>query len=88
MSWDTLLPPLVLLTSLGTGIIIFLLDEQQERLRTSFNLVGASLNLLLVGVMLWGVFEGRNFEVRWRLLPGLQMPLRCFLQPYRPVCGC
>jgi multicomponent Na+:H+ antiporter subunit D len=75
VSWDSLLPPLVLLTSLGTGIIIFLLDEQQERLRTGFNLVGASLNLLLVGVMLWGVFEGRNFEIRWRLLPGLDLLL-------------
>jgi NADH:ubiquinone oxidoreductase subunit 4 (subunit M) len=41
MNWVNMLPLLVVLTTLGTGIVIFLLPEQSRRLRTTLNLTGA-----------------------------------------------
>ncbi len=76
MSWETLLPLLVLVSSLLPGLVIFFLPEQRVVLRSSLNLTGALIKLILVGFMLWGVFEGQHFEARLPLLPGLELTLR------------
>jgi len=73
--WDSYLPPLVLFTSLGTGVIIFLLGAEWHRLRISLNMIGAVLKLGLVTVMLWGVFHEHTYEFRVPLLPGLYLLL-------------
>jgi multicomponent Na+:H+ antiporter subunit D len=76
MSFNYLLPMLVLGTSLVTGLVIFLLGEERVRLRTTLNLLGAAAKLILVGVMIRGVFLGQVYETRWTFLPGMDFVLR------------
>ncbi|MFW6077567.1 MAG: proton-conducting transporter membrane subunit [Hyphomicrobiales bacterium] len=70
------MPLLVLSTSLVTAVIIFLLDEVQQRLRTAVNLVGAVAKLVLVTVMLDGVARGVVYETRLILLPEFELMFR------------
>ncbi len=76
MSWAAALPLLVLASSLFAGLVIFFLPEERVATRISLNLAGATLKLILVGVMIWGVFHGHPFETRLPLLPGLDLVLR------------
>lgn len=76
MDWDSFLPPLVLLSSLVPGILIFLLREEQQTARTVLNLAGAIVKVVLVGVMLWGVYGGHTYTFRLPFLPGLDLTLR------------
>lgn len=57
--------PCVFLSSFLTGIVIFMLDEEQRALRTVLNLAGAFVKLALVGVVLWGVFTNRLSRPGW-----------------------
>ncbi len=70
------LPILVLFSSSLTGIATFFLAEEQTRLRTAFNLLGAGLNVGLVTVLLSGVFQGYTYESRLAFLWGLDLVLR------------
>ncbi|HPC83780.1 MAG TPA: proton-conducting transporter membrane subunit [Thermoanaerobaculaceae bacterium] len=65
----------ILGSSLLTGLVIFLLPEQAHRLRTWLNLLGAGSQLLLVGVLLRGIWEGQTFSLCWTVLPGLELAL-------------
>ncbi len=76
MNWDAWLPLLVVLTSLFAGLVIFVLSEAQVKTRTALNLGAAVLKLILLGIMLWGVFNGHHYETRLPLLPGLDLVLR------------
>ncbi len=76
MNWNDWLPLLLIACSLVPGLIIFGLAEQRVRLRTTLNLSGSVINLLLVAWMLWGVYHGQHFETRLPLLPGLDLVLR------------
>ena len=76
MIWDDWLPLLIVLSSLSVGLVIFFLPEDRVGTRTGLNLVGALLKLVLVGIMLWGVFNGHQYETRLPLLPGLDLVLR------------
>lgn len=76
MNWNDWLPLLLIACSLIPGLIIFGLAEQRVRLRTTLNLSGSVINLLLVAWMLWGVYYGQHFETRLPLLPGLDLVLR------------
>jgi multicomponent Na+:H+ antiporter subunit D len=75
MNFDNWLPGLIVLSSLLPGVLIFALREGSHRLRTSLNLSGALLKLLLVGIMIWGVFHEHVYETRWTLAPGLDLVL-------------
>jgi multicomponent Na+:H+ antiporter subunit D len=69
--------PLVLLgSSLLPGLLIFFLREEQVRLRTTLNLAGAGLKLVLTAIVFWAVFGGVEFESRLAFLPGLELVLR------------
>ena len=70
------LPILILASSLLPGIAIFLLREDSHRLRSLLNLSGASIKLVLVLLLVWGVAQGRHYEVRWALGPGLELVLQ------------
>jgi multicomponent Na+:H+ antiporter subunit D len=70
------MPLLVLSTSLVTAVVIFLLDEGQQRLRTAVNLIGAISKLVLVAIMLDGVARGVVYETRLTLLPELELLFR------------
>ncbi|HMP89016.1 MAG TPA: proton-conducting transporter membrane subunit [Kiritimatiellia bacterium] len=76
MSFDFILPLAVLMTSFVTGIIILMIDEARVTARTILNLTGAVVKMLLVGVMLWGVFRGHNYETRIPFLPNMDLVLR------------
>ncbi len=73
---QSLMPLLVVASSLVPGIVIFFLAERHVRLRTALNLAGALAKLALVGAMLWGVSQGRAYELRHEVLPGMDLVLR------------
>lgn len=70
------MPLLIIATSFVPGLMIFFLPEERVAVRTTLNLGGAVLKLVLVGVMIWGVFHGQHYEARLPLLPGLDLVLR------------
>lgn len=76
MNLTTLLPLMLVASSLVPGMIIFFLDEKQVVARISLNMAGALLKLALAGVMLWGVVHGYHYEIRLPLLPGIDLFLR------------
>lgn len=76
MNWDSLLPILLLLSSLLPGLIIFTLREEFHALRTVINLSGAVVKLVLVGVMLWGVYNEHVYAANLPFLPGLELTFR------------
>ena len=72
----TSLPSLLILaSSLVTGLVIFFLKEQSVLLRTVLNLSGAGVKLILVGILMWGVYQGQTFEARLPLLPNIELVL-------------
>jgi multicomponent Na+:H+ antiporter subunit D len=67
---------LVVLSSFLTGVAIFFLGEEQHRLRTVLNLTGATVKVVLVGIMLWGVAHGHHYETQVPILAGFALALR------------
>ncbi|WP_029009343.1 complex I subunit 5 family protein [Azospirillum halopraeferens] len=76
MTWTSLPPLLIVLSSLIPGLIIFVLPEERVGLRTALNLAGAILKTALTALMLWGVWHGERFETTFPLLPGMDFVLR------------
>jgi multicomponent Na+:H+ antiporter subunit D len=76
MDFGYWMPILVLLTSLATAVTIFTLREEQVRLRTTLNVAGASVMLLLVWIIVWANMRGVHFEARLAFLPGLDLVLQ------------
>jgi multicomponent Na+:H+ antiporter subunit D len=76
MNLNSLILLAVPASSLLTGLVIFLLAERRRMLRPTLNLAGATVKLVLVGVMLWGVGRGEEYEARYALLPGVDLVLR------------
>ncbi len=76
MSWNATLPLLILASSLLPGVAIFFLKERSVVLRTTLNLLGAGVKLVLVAVLLWAVSQGETFETRLSLLPNMDLVLR------------
>lgn len=69
------LPLWILLSSLVPGLFIFLLKEKSQRLRTTLNLFGAVVKIVLIALMIWGVFHEKIIEMRWLMAPGLELVL-------------
>lgn len=76
MNWDAWLPLLIVLSSLVVGLMIFPLAENRVKTRITLNLVGSLVKLVLVGIMLWGTYNGHYYETRLPFLPGLDLVLR------------
>lgn len=76
IDFNTLLPLLVLGTSLLAGMVIFALGEERHATRSAFNLSAAVVKLALVMWMAAGVLEGISYEVRFPLVEGLDFILR------------
>ncbi|SDJ16266.1 multicomponent Na+:H+ antiporter subunit D [Ferrimonas sediminum] len=75
MSWAAALPLMVVGSSLIPGVAIFFLPEERTATRTTLNLAGAALKLLLVGVMFFGMLNGLSYQTRLPLLPGIDLVL-------------
>lgn len=76
MTWPDILPLLVLGSSLVPGLVIFSLPERSHKLRSTLNIGGAVLKLILVIWMIWKSGQGVHYEFRAALLPGLDIVLR------------
>jgi multicomponent Na+:H+ antiporter subunit D len=76
VDWSYWMPLLVIGTSLLTGILIFLVREEQFALRTTLNLGGAITKLILVAIIIWMRFQGLEFEARLAFVPGLDLTFR------------
>jgi multicomponent Na+:H+ antiporter subunit D len=62
LEWSAMLPVLIMLSSLIPGLLIFATHENQQTLRTRLNLGGATVKLILVALMLYGVSQGDEFR--------------------------
>jgi multicomponent Na+:H+ antiporter subunit D len=71
-SW---LPLLVIASSLVTALLIFPLREEQVRLRTALNMVGATIKIVFVIVITVGFLDGNEYENRLSFLPGIDLLL-------------
>ncbi|MCH8498775.1 MAG: monovalent cation/H+ antiporter subunit D family protein [Marinobacter sp.] len=76
MSFASALPLLTLMTSLVAALVIFMLPEQRQGLRTLLNLTAAVVKLGLVAIMVAGVFRGEDYSISYTLLPGVEFILR------------
>lgn len=76
MILSTLMPVFALLTSLLASAVIFALPEKGYRLRTAINLAAAGLKMVLVGAMIWGVAQGREYEFAFTMVPSVEFVLR------------
>ncbi|MBW2496783.1 MAG: monovalent cation/H+ antiporter subunit D family protein [Deltaproteobacteria bacterium] len=70
------LPLLILASSFVPGLVIFALPEEAVRRRTTLNLGGAILKILLLVMMMFGVSRGADYEFRVALVPGIDFLLR------------
>jgi multicomponent Na+:H+ antiporter subunit D len=70
------LPLLILATSLVPALVVFALPEKAVRRRTTLNLGGAILKIVLLVVMMFGVSRGAEYEFRVPLVPGIDFLLR------------
>lgn len=75
MTSHELLPLAVLASSLLPGLLIFVLPETRHGLRTALNLFAAITKLVLVGILIAGVHAGEAYQVRFAVLPGLDLAL-------------
>lgn len=76
MTWHDALPLFVLGSSLVPGLIIFALPDRSRMLRSTLNIGGAVLKLLIVTWMIYQTAAGVRYELSFALLPGLDFVLR------------
>jgi multicomponent Na+:H+ antiporter subunit D len=69
-------PLVLMLCSLAPAAIIFLLGRERRVLRNTVNLLGAAAKLVVVAVMLWGVWQGNEYDLMFEIGPGLVFSLR------------
>lgn len=67
------LPLIILLVAFFTAMLMLLIREKSEALRTFVNLGSAAVNIVLIFVMLAGVAQGDVFETRLPLLPDINL---------------
>ncbi len=76
MTMTSWLPLIVLCSSLFTGLIIFLLPEERSGWRTALNMTGATVKVVGVFVMAWGVLvQGAVYEARFTMGLGFDFVL-------------
>jgi multicomponent Na+:H+ antiporter subunit D len=75
IDWNWWLPLLVVLSSFVPGVLIFFLRGAHRQARGVLNLGAAVLKIGLIGVMLWGVFNGIEYETRIEVIPNFDLVL-------------
>ncbi len=76
MTLNEWLPLIIVASSLVPGLVIFFLAEHQVTARTVLNLFGATLKLLLVLVVYYGILRGNEYEFRYDIGVDLEFSLR------------
>jgi multicomponent Na+:H+ antiporter subunit D len=69
------MPLWILMSSVVPGVVIFFLSDHHKGLRTALNMGGATLKLILIGFMIAGLLDGRNYLFSLTLLPGMDLVL-------------
>jgi multicomponent Na+:H+ antiporter subunit D len=69
------LPLAVLFSSLLPGLAIFFLKEENSRWRISLNMLGATVKILLIGIMILGLARGYHYRTTMDFLPGIELVL-------------
>jgi formate hydrogenlyase subunit 3/multisubunit Na+/H+ antiporter MnhD subunit len=72
VSW---MPFWILMSSVVPGVVIFFLSDHHKGLRTTLNMGGVTLKLILIGFMVAGLLNGRNYLFSFTLLPGMDLVL-------------
>src|SRR5690606_22201327 len=72
---STVLPLLVLLSSLAPGLVIFFLPEDWRRTRTALNLTGAIVKVLLVALIALGIADDVEYAVSFPLAGNAELAL-------------
>ncbi|MFP4003999.1 MAG: proton-conducting transporter membrane subunit [Alphaproteobacteria bacterium] len=72
----SLLPLLIVVATLVSGIVIFLTPDRMVRFRTALNVAGALITLAFVVILVFGVLQGGNYATRMPLLPGAPLLLQ------------
>lgn len=75
-SWTSILPVLIILSSLIPGLLIFATPEKARIRRTLLNMTGIVTKLTLVGLMLVGVSQGLTFRFELTFLPNAPLVLQ------------
>lgn len=75
-SWTSMLPVLIVLSSLIPGLLIFATPEEARTRRTLLNLTGIIIKLMLVALMLVGVSNGLTFRFELTFLPNAPLVLQ------------
>lgn len=76
VSLNNTLPLMIVLSAFLPGLLIFAVREQRKRLRSTLNLGGNILCLMLIGLLLNGVYSGEVYETRLPLLPNMDLVFR------------
>jgi len=76
VNWNFWLPIFLPLSSLVTALLILVIRENQHRLRTFVNLLGATLKIVMVAVVGYGVYTQHAYEARMPLSLTLDLVLR------------
>ncbi|MDP3518536.1 MAG: proton-conducting transporter membrane subunit [Pseudohongiella sp.] len=74
-TWTSLLPVLIILSSLIPGLLIFATPEHARTRRTLLNMTGIAIKLILVALMLAGVSQGLTFRFEIPFLPSAPLVL-------------
>jgi len=75
-AWTSILPVLIVLSSLIPGLLIFATPEHARTRRTVLNLTGIGVKMLLVALMLLGVSQGLSFRFELPFLPSAPLVLQ------------
>ncbi|MFT4937782.1 MAG: multicomponent K+:H+ antiporter subunit A [Paraglaciecola sp.] len=75
MNLSVMLPALIVLVPFLAGFSIMATPEHKAVLRRGLNIVGTLLTLILIGMLLFGVYNGSDFETRLPLLPNIDLVL-------------
>ena len=76
LTWTSLLPVLIIFSSMIPGLLIFATPEKAVKRRTALNLSGITIKLCLVALMLAGVSQGLEFRFVLTFLPGADLVLQ------------
>jgi multicomponent Na+:H+ antiporter subunit D len=70
-----MLPLFILLTAFITAIVMFVIPEEKQKLRTAINLVNAFVTIIMIFALILGVYSGQTFELVFPLLPDINLVL-------------
>jgi multicomponent Na+:H+ antiporter subunit D len=70
-----MLPLFILVTAFVTGIVLLVIPENKQKIRTTINLVNAFLTILMIVILIIGINSGQEFRLVFPLLPNINLVL-------------